>query len=458
MRFSLFKKITCILGLFILLQENAHTSKHQLFEDEQTSQQECPLTHPDVAPQIYSLLDENDHHTISFVCKAWHCATDFYYQSVLEPFLRNPFEDAPDTPNIFSKTFLKKALQQRIRHQGFVVIPHRSILISYLHNNFHPLNAQDLQRNLKASERLYAALFNEPLTLNEESIPTNLQHLLAALPVTGIFLDQGQRELGSINFFECFSEALETKLKEMAKARPYWSFSSAISPDLKGKLKTTPHVLVITDNELSIPHNKEILQGLLSRLFTSALTETKTNQYLSRSHAILLDVSLSSFVQNGVLRLFQDSLPTATSELILTNHTGTVFSLGDGFLKEMPCLQILNLHSFLNLTEIGNDALKSNWFLRVFRIAGMPNLTHIKNNFLYDCQRLPELDISPFKEVISIGDSFIKNCTVFHKINIENLESITHIGPWSLENTLLDQEQKREIQEYFKTRKITWQG
>lgn len=329
---------------------------------------------------------------------------------------------------------------------------------SLLFERFCSLDTENLRTCFEASTRLYKALFNEELELETQNIFTKLQHLLAALPVAAIFVDRQEVALGCDNFFKNLGNSLEVKLKAIAGRNPHWSFSNVISPERKKILNETPHTIVITDSELSNAANKDLLQDLLSDEFTDNLLRKKERQGNDESHTIVLDIGNASFVDKKVLHLAKENMPSGTTHLILTNRAGNITSLGDGFLKEIPCLQTLSSCGFINLTHMGNDVLRSAWCLRFFDMTGMPKITHLGHNFLYNCERLPELDTRPLASLTHVGDSFLRDCKSFQGINIKNLIGIIHMGPWSLERNLLTEDQKKEIKEHLATRNITWQG
>lgn len=459
------KKISRFFLLSLFIGGSAQASKQPL-EGDDLNLNSYPLAQRDVTPKIFSFLMGPDHGTTVLVCKDWHAATVHYYQMDATNSLNHPFQKSPT--KLFLKPLMRKVLEKNMVEKGFLSIPYGSSYLSSLPLKSSPLKVEDLQNNFETVAQLYGALFGEILEQNASHTNTKLQHLLAALPLAGLFLHENNREAGVQNFLSTFGKACTENLQQMAGQAPYWSFCETPSQKQRDTLKNTPHTIVMTDHQLDNEHNHRAFQNLLDS---------------NPDHTLLLDVGTSLFVRGGALTLKKDHMGKLKS-LSLTNRAGNVKSIEKCFLSESEALEAVDMCGLVNVQTIADYALSACEFLKVVDVSGLVSVINIGEYFLNSSFVLEAFDTAGLVNVRNIGQCFVDRSPLVKTVDTRGLVSVTNIERCFLsrcENLKavdmsglvslitigqsfilgcddLPDEEKDKIRTHLATRNITWQG
>lgn len=447
------KNTARILTLSFLMGSGAYASE-QILEDTQESLSFNPMYSPDIREEIFSFVTSKDQLSLSLVSKEFNASVEGYYDSTVMHFFDKLF-----LGNSFNKFFAKKALEKKLKNDGFLVISHDSPFNMFLPENVSPLNIEAMEKNLEISSLLYKKLFGEDL---EKHIPTQFQHLLASFPGESIFLENDNLDSSAQRFFQRNAENLLKKIDSISKETPYWSFTTNPSQETLDKLQMTPHTIVMMDTELETEDNKATLQKLLGS---------------NPDHTVLLDVDRSSFVsmwdRSSDLKLSQGDVG-AIKHLILTNKSGNVLSIQDSFLSGCPSLESFTMNGFINLTEISYSFLQHSPSLKHVNATALWNLKQIYNQFAVSCESLESVHLSSLysletisrlfvmkcpsvKSVVlkglanlkTVEESFLSGSTSLEGLEVGNFSTITSVGAGFLFSSALSEENKQEIQNRF---------
>lgn len=264
---------------------------------------------------------------------------------------------------------LRKALTDKINDSGFLFVIRNSGLSSLLEEAFKRTD----QFPIEQAAPLYKALFN--CDFPEEDQVTAIEHLKAGIPVEFYSYEM------TLN--EAVSKALCDELTSRRADQPYFSFGHP-QADVE-ELKTKPHHIVVTQDQLLHPDHREILEGILEN---------------NHPHTLVLTVCPNA---KGTLNLKAENLPTYVGRLLVVDNDGLCTKIGKGFLNGCPGLTAFDSRGFTKVTRIGDSFLIGCQGLTAFDSSGFTNVTIIGSRFLIDCPKLDKSSDHLKKEILNRG-------------------------------------------------------
>ncbi|MFN9001317.1 MAG: leucine-rich repeat domain-containing protein, partial [Holosporales bacterium] len=235
-----------------------------------------------------------------------------------------------------------------------------------------------------------------------------------------VYVQGGNINQSFASFATKKAQSLIQSLQNQRQARP---FVNLLHGNIDATLLATqPHTIVLSDAELNQPETKQKLEKLLEM------------QTADHTHHVMLSVgNTPARLENGVLTLGTDDLPSNVCHLTVTNPSGNVTAIGDGFLEKDPFAQNatvltkLWLAGFQNVHSIGHTFLYRCSGLTSLDLSSLRNVTQIGHSFLTWCSGLTSVDLSAFRNVTQIGRSFLSGCRGLTSVDLSAFKNVTII-------------------------------
>ncbi|MFN9000517.1 MAG: leucine-rich repeat protein, partial [Holosporales bacterium] len=306
---------------------------------------------------------------------------------------------------------VQRILGQIVEQDQYLAIPMNSPLCSMIPDSVKLADLEDWRRNLAVAMPLYKAAFGKELP--EDHVNLALQHLLAVIN-TRVYVQPNNVNQSFKQFAEYKSKSLIESLQNQRKARP---FVNLLHGDVdEALLATQAHIIVLSDAELCQPETKQKLEKLLG------------TQTADHTHHVMLSVgNTPARLEDGILTLRTDDLPSNVRHLTVTNPTAHVTTIGSDFLKRQEKLLSLKLVGFRNVSKVKENFLYECTGLTHLDLSDLKNVNEIGSAFLIFCRGLTSVDLSAFTNVTQIGAGFLGGCTSLTSVDLSAFTNVTQI-------------------------------
>ncbi|MFN9001947.1 MAG: leucine-rich repeat protein, partial [Holosporales bacterium] len=372
----------------------------------------------DAVLQVMTFLPDHDTARLGLTSKALNATSTKALRAMIHGMTlnRGVGEDdkrLQDLPTLRGQQILGEIAQE----DQYLAVPMNSDLCTMMPETLKLADLDDWRQNLALAMPLYEAAFGKEWPKNHVHLA--LQHLLAVID-TRVYVQGGNINQSFASFATKKAQSLIQSLQNQRQAHPFVNF---LHGDIDAtRLTTQAHTIVLSDAELNQPETKQKLEKLLEM------------QTADHTHHVVLSVgNTPARLEDGILTLRTDDLPSNVRHLTVTNPSANVTAIGDEFLQSdllaqnATVLTKLWLAGFQNVHSIGANFLLGCSGLTSLDLSSLRNVTQIGHSFLTWCSGLTSVDLSAFRNVTQIGHSFLSGCSGLKSVDLSAFKYVTAI-------------------------------